>query len=137
MKFLGKIIFWLHLVIDLSAGSVISLVALTGATMAFRPQILAGAERDLTPLHSAPARGSLAFRRGNPQPHARSAAGIAPAEHDDFSRSNWRCRHLSRPGREFATLGYFGPRDLIRDGGERSASSTVFNLRVAYAISKT
>ena len=32
---------------------------------------------------------------------------------------------------------YFGSRDLIEDGSERSASSLIFNLRIAYTLSKT
>lgn len=43
-----KFLFWSHLVLGLTAGGVIALVALTGAIMAFQPQILAWAERDVT-----------------------------------------------------------------------------------------
>ncbi|HRE84147.1 MAG TPA: PepSY-associated TM helix domain-containing protein [Opitutaceae bacterium] len=53
---LRKTIFWVHLVIGLAAGLVIAVVALTGAAMAFQPQILEWAERDVrqvTPLKSA------------------------------------------------------------------------------------
>ena len=42
-----KTIFWVHLVIGLAAGAVIAVVAFTGAVMAFEPQILEWAERDL------------------------------------------------------------------------------------------
>lgn len=48
VSFLRKTVFWLHLVIGLAAGGVIAVVAFTGATMAFQPQILAWAERDVS-----------------------------------------------------------------------------------------
>ena len=48
MRLFRKIIFWLHLVIGLAAGGVIAVVAFTGATMAFQPQILTWAERDVS-----------------------------------------------------------------------------------------
>lgn len=53
---LRKTIFWSHLVIGLAAGLVIAVVALTGAAMAFQPQILEWAERDqrrVTPAETA------------------------------------------------------------------------------------
>ncbi len=43
-----KFLFWLHLVLGLAAGGVIAVVAFTGAIMAFQPQILAWAERDIS-----------------------------------------------------------------------------------------
>jgi uncharacterized iron-regulated membrane protein len=45
MRTFRKIIFWLHLVAGLTAGLVLAFMAATGATMAFREQILARAER--------------------------------------------------------------------------------------------
>lgn len=44
---LRKILFWLHLILGLSAGSVIAVVALTGTLLAFEPQIVALSERDV------------------------------------------------------------------------------------------
>ncbi len=44
---LRKFLFWTHLILGLSAGSVICVVALTGAALSFEPQIVEFAERDV------------------------------------------------------------------------------------------
>ncbi len=52
-----KIIFWLHLTLGIAAGFVIALTALTGAIMAFQPQILNWADRHqriVTPTDAPP-----------------------------------------------------------------------------------
>ncbi|MGC4073361.1 MAG: PepSY-associated TM helix domain-containing protein [Nibricoccus sp.] len=46
MKLFRKILFWTHLVVGITGGLVIAMLAFTGATMAFEPQILAALERD-------------------------------------------------------------------------------------------
>jgi uncharacterized iron-regulated membrane protein len=44
---LRKILFWTHLAIGLAAGLVIALLAITGASIAYEPQIMAALERDV------------------------------------------------------------------------------------------
>lgn len=48
MRAFRRFLFWLHLILGLAAGGVIAVVAFTGAIMAFQPQILAWAERDVS-----------------------------------------------------------------------------------------
>lgn len=64
-----KIVFWLHLFIGLAAGGVIAIVAFTGAAMAFEPQILAWAERDLRVVDPPP--GATVLPVGTLLKHAR------------------------------------------------------------------
>lgn len=47
MKRFRKLLFWVHLVIGLTAGTTITVTVFTGACMAFEKQIIAWAERDL------------------------------------------------------------------------------------------
>lgn len=54
---LRTVLFWLHLVSGVVAGLVILVMSLTGAALAFQPQLLAWAERDLQTV-AAPAPGT-------------------------------------------------------------------------------
>lgn len=58
MNALRKTLFWLHLALGLAAGSVIAVVAFTGAAMSFEPQAVAWADREarsvVPPSASAP-----------------------------------------------------------------------------------
>ena len=46
---LRRLVFWLHLVVGVIAGLVILVLAVTGALLAFEPQILAAADRASLP----------------------------------------------------------------------------------------
>ncbi len=78
MKLFRQVIFWSHLVIGLTAGLVIAMMAVTGTAMAFEKQIVAWAERDGAVVQpTAAPRRSLdelqkAFRAA--QPEARLSA---------------------------------------------------------------
>ena len=50
---LRRIVFWLHLVVGVVAGLVILVLAVTGALLAFEPQILAAADRASLPAVTA------------------------------------------------------------------------------------
>jgi uncharacterized iron-regulated membrane protein len=81
-----KILFWTHLVIGLTAGGVIAVVAFTGATMAFEQQVIAWAERDLRrvtpPTPDAPRLPleKILAQLRTAQPEARPAAFIVSAD---------------------------------------------------------
>jgi uncharacterized iron-regulated membrane protein len=44
---LRRVVFWLHLLTGLGAGTIVLVMAVTGALLAFEPQIVERAERDL------------------------------------------------------------------------------------------
>ncbi|MEJ1972891.1 MAG: PepSY-associated TM helix domain-containing protein [Lacunisphaera sp.] len=73
MKLFRQIIFWSHLVIGLTGGLVIAMMAVTGTTMAFEKQLVAWAERDVALVKStdAPRRPldelQKAFRAAQPE----------------------------------------------------------------------
>src|SRR5687767_1735721 len=74
MKHLRTFLFWSHLVVALAAGLIIAIMALTGAAVAFEPQLLAWVERPsatVAPPHPAV-----------PLPLDRLLAGVAAARPD-------------------------------------------------------
>jgi len=87
MKRVRSLVFWLHLAAGVTAGIVILVMAVTGALLALKPQILNAVERDVRFV--APPVG--ASRRGV-QAIVASAltARLAPG------RRRWRCRPIRR-----------------------------------------
>jgi uncharacterized iron-regulated membrane protein len=68
-----KIVFWAHLVAGLTIGAVILTMSVTGMMMAYEPQIIAAAERNIATV--APASGSTALGL---EALAQKAAGTSP-----------------------------------------------------------
>ncbi len=73
MKLFRQIFFWFHLVIGLTGGLIIAMMAFTGTTMAFEKQLVAWAERDV-----AIAKPSSGPRR--PLDELQQAFGVAQPE---------------------------------------------------------
>ena len=63
MNALRKAVFWLHLSAGLSAGAVILLMSVTGALLAFEPQIVRRAERAVRTVSPEPGASRLSVSR--------------------------------------------------------------------------
>jgi uncharacterized iron-regulated membrane protein len=86
VKRLRQLLFWTHLAIGLSAGLVIALMAFTGASIAYEPQIMAALERDVrnvtppTPEVSRLSLDTLVENLRAQQPNARPTAITVSAD---------------------------------------------------------
>jgi len=86
VKKFRKILFWAHLVIGLTAGTIIAITVITGASMAFEKQVVAWMERDIrkvkAPSTDAPRLSlkELTDKVRELQPEARPASIVVAAD---------------------------------------------------------
>ena len=123
---LRKVIFWLHLLTGTMAGSVILVMAVSGALLAFEPQIVEWSERELSrgPGAARPTRSGSIHRHDRRRSAPRAARG--PAHPGDGARRATieRPGRLRPRGRAVASIPIRAPRSArARRSPTRSTSS--------------